>query len=95
MKWYMKWITNVYWTADMKPSEAMIVAVMNATFAIALRRLKNSRLQQNNDQHPTSVASCSSVGLEHCMHIPRAQVQPPVEVLNFSGFSMQLQKLHS
>ena len=31
-KWYMKWI--IYWTADMKSSEAMILAVMNAILAI-------------------------------------------------------------
>ena len=33
MKWYMK--MDHIWTADMKSSEAMILAVMNAIFAIA------------------------------------------------------------
>ena len=44
-KWHIKWI--VYWTVDMKSSEAMIFTEgMNAILTIASRSLKNSWLQR-------------------------------------------------
>ena len=67
------------WTADMKSSGAMILAVMNAIFEIAERNLKNSGLQRGLNPSPRDTGAGSN----------------PVDVLNFSGFFTQLQKLRS
>ena len=51
-QWWMVYEMNHIWTADMKSSEAMIFAVMNAIFAIAWRGLKNSGLQRALNSWP-------------------------------------------
>ena len=67
----MKWI--IYELRIMKSSEAMILAVMNAIFAIGF------------------IAQ-----LVRALHRYREVTGPnPIEVLNFSGFFTQLQKLRS
>ena len=72
-KWYMKWI--IYWTTDMKSSNAMILAVMVAVLEIALISLKIQDfngvwtrdlaiLVQHSNQlsyEATDVGSCSFV----------------------------------
>ena len=45
------------WTVDMESSEAMILAVMNAIFAIAQRSLKNSGLQQGLNLWPRGTSA--------------------------------------
>ena len=88
----------------MKSSEAMIFAVMSAIFAIAERSLKNSGLQRGLTRDlarsrvaPESHRNREVTGIATGNRDRNREVtgSNPVEVLNFSDFSPQLQKLPS
>ena len=76
------------WTADMKSSEAMILAVMNAIFAIGVwtRDLAIPVRRSNQLSYEvTDVGSWSFVG----SNFPVRNESTNVEVLKISGFSKQ------